>query len=303
MMIHGLNFKFTKWGGKMKKSFYLKFIFISLFFLFIAIVLTSCSNDKYDPFNFDDTITVDYYTDETDTFRYVKEKRFDYEKSEYYDVVRLFGLTNKGSKLEYLYFPNQVDGMDVVGFGCNTSYVYGSYKKTYVSQFRSTNLKRLFFDKDFKCESDFFKDSYNLVSLPNCYVVWISVDGPTGNFLNTMGNIITWDMYINNAYSDDLKDNKLLIGNITYQYNYEDAPNNNIYFIDSYDDTGTGHRVEGLADREGYLSKGWYYKENDFEKRFLYNEVKLPKEINVNRKKYNTYNGLIVYASWSKVTS
>lgn len=281
-MIYGLNFKFTKWGDKMKKSFYLKFIFISLFFLIVAIVLTSCSKDKHDPFNFDDTITVDYYTDETDTFRYVKEKRFDYEKSEYYDVVRLFGLTNKGSKLEYLYFPNQVDGMDVVGFGCNTSYVYGSYKKTYVSQFRSTNLKRLFFDKDFKCESDFFEDSYNLVSLPNCYVVWISVDGPTGNFPNTMGNIITWDTYINNAYSDDLKDNKLLIGNITYLYDYIDSPNNNIYFIDSCDGQKPECEIYRISNGNCPV-RNWEYV------------GAWPKEMCVNKKKYDTYEGIVAY--------
>ena len=125
----------------------IRFIFLVIF----IVLLTGCSNEKYDPFNFDDAIKVDFYTDETNTFRYVKEKRFYSEKSDYCDVVRLFGLTKKGSELEYLFFPNQIDGMDVIGFGCNTEYVYGSYKKKFVSQFRSTNLKRLYFDKDFKC--------------------------------------------------------------------------------------------------------------------------------------------------------
>lgn len=273
-----------------------------LFFILIlgVMILSSCTDDKsqYDPFNFDDVITVDYYTDQTNTFRYVKEQRFDDEKKEYYDVCRLFGLTNSGSKLEYLYFPNQIDGMDVIGFGCNIS--SDANEKKFVSQFRSTKLKRLFFDINFTCDANFFAESYNLVSLPNCYVVWISVDGPTGNFINTLGNIITWDMYKNKTYSPDLMNNKLLVGNITYQYGYDDAPNNNVYCIDSYDNIEREYIVN-YPNRDDYICNEWYYLDDNSLECWFSSGKKCSDEICVNKKNYETYLGLVVYPKWVKL--
>ncbi len=65
-------------------------------------------------------------------------------------------------------------------------------------------------------------------------------------------------MYKNKTYSPDLMNNKLLIGNITYQYGYDDAPNNNVYCIDSYDNIEREYIVN-YPNRDDYICNEWYY--------------------------------------------
>lgn len=93
--------------------------------------------------------------------------------------------------------------------------------------------------------------------------------------------------------------------NVSYMYNYEEAPHNGIYWIDDYDGT-TIKFIPPYPVREGYIFDGWYSDEEctklwDFEKDVIpakeYKEV-----VRADGTKYESYDykNNKLYEKWSK---
>jgi uncharacterized repeat protein (TIGR02543 family) len=225
---------------------------------------------------------------ESGYWRYAVETAKDGTKKAY-----LIGFTELGQEQSTLTVPEEIDGITVWGIGYIESgrSMWSNYP---VGEFISEKLERLYVpfksgDKDWNGHAGHY-------SLPNCY----SVKWYTSNvYVFERGAIYGYNILEEHCKNGILNnDNKL--ANISYLYNYEDAPNDDYYWVDSYDNS-TVKYIPPEPTREGYTFGGWY-KEAECINAWDFETDKTGEEIAIKIYSYsNEYDSTgitFLYAKW-----
>ena len=166
----------------------------------------------------------------------------------------IVGLTDLGQEQEYLVIPEKIGNRKVYSIGCWPGLVLRSITEKYgdfkYAQMRSEKLKKVFISADITINrmldrTSPFRDAPNF---EGCFVLG--------------GEIIDLDYYdgvtFYAAFGKVAEHSAVKAANVSYDYNYEHAPNDGYYWIDNYN---YGERIEYIPEapvREGYTFGGWY---------------------------------------------
>ena len=187
------------------------------------------------------------------------------EKYDYYSVVGT--VDNKEDMTIYVppYFNgkpvNAIGYKYIHGFGTRKNYQIPDQKRVYLpyTLYRETNSNSVLDSHEsFRCEESLFTVN-NRTYAYNNYAKKV--------YMNALG----FKRYIEKK-KDYLKDDKItdyyleylstgkkfIIANTAYMFNYEDAPNNNYFFINEFERGGLIEDTPYKPIREGYEFAGWY---------------------------------------------
>ena len=201
----------------------------------------------------------------------------------------IVGLTEIGLEQTALVYPEEIDGIPVYGIGYNRSVIPGYIE---MGDLESERLQKFYFPHMPK-ETD--KGGINF---PNAYIVhWNLAEANTGNrpYGFHAGAIFGYNYVENDCWIYNYLPR--FIGNVSYLYNYEGAPNQNYYWVDSYDQCVITF-IPPEPQRDSYKFDGWY-KESECvnEWNFLVDVTSKQIELEHN-KDHNTYEGIYLYAKW-----
>ena len=239
----------------MKKSSILKNV--ALLFLIVALILsasilTGCGSGT--SFYIGDYLETDYFKYYTS----VGAGRREY--------VCIRGLTDKGKELEYVVFPESIDGIPVTKIAIHTS--DSKAKKAYIS----TNIISL----HVPYWTTVSKEPVKLIDQRFTYSLENSINTPW-TYVSEYAEKVLVEKF-NNIY---------LIANLCYLYNYEDSPNGGQWFVDDLDE---GERIGYIPPdpvREGYKFTGWF------------TDKECAKSFDLNGYAYDPADGNIsLYAGW-----
>ena len=210
----------------------------------------------------------------------------------------VMGLTEYGQKQSYLIFPEFYNEHKVLNVGYDDS--EGLWAQRLVGEFKSSELKRLYFNFGFEPNYASIQFATYDIYLPNCYVVlWVS-SSRDDLFSNHKGYIFGYNAYKNNNYVLSTKEYISKIGNVSYMYNYEECPNDGYYWVDNY----TNSVIEFIPPvpiREGYEFKGWYKESEciniwDFDNDILGDDIIIDSYDSITE-----YTGTYLYAKWEAI--
>jgi uncharacterized repeat protein (TIGR02543 family) len=227
---------------------------------------------------------------ESGYWRYAVETAKDGTKKAY-----LFGFTELGQEQSTLIVPEEIDGIKIRQFGYVESgrSMWSNYK---VGDFQSEKLERLYVPFAANDGNWEFIDGY--YKLPNCYAVeWYD------EICNVKAEkyIVGYNILAERCKRGIINNLKIL-ANITYLYNYENAPNDNYYWVDSYDNS-TVKYIPPEPTREGYTFGGWY-KEAECINAWDFEVDKTGSQIDVvidsTIEDYNLEDITFLYAKWNE---
>ena len=156
-----------------------------------------------------------------------------------YDYVYITGLTEKAKNAEFLIIPDEIDGMPVESVGTFTSM---TLKKLYVSKSVRRIIKgRILFARSSDCKVLYISNTFKCIE-ENC-TYYVS-EHAEKNYREKSGGA------------------KLMkVANVSYWYNYPDAPNEGIYFIDDLNEGEGFEFVPPDPTRDNFTFAGWYSDE------------------------------------------
>jgi len=215
-------------------------------------------------------------------------------------------LSKEGKKKEVLIFPTEVAGKKVVG----TTYNPGGFFGEGVETIHAPNLKRLYFTDyvDIDCCAFYFSSAVSVFLM-------YDIKDDLSNFLRVYSC-----SYVKNTV-DYKKINSALIANVSYYYNYENAPFEGFYWLDDYGDRRWVDDQSVQNDeiikyppadptRDGYEFAGWYKEpecinkwnfETDVVPAKKYEPVLGPFDNLFERKRKYVYVETALFAKWEKV--
>lgn len=248
-------------------------VFMCLSFL---LILSSCGKNKFLP---------EY---ENEYFKYAVRTNDDGTKKAY-----LIGFTELGLQQEVLVLPNQIENIPIDGIGYETTGTGWMWENTRYSNFRSETLKKLYIP--FNAEENEWFSRYTMGELPNCRI--IDLGNNKYRILDEFSEIVTTyhDFKQDSIKSDSY--HTVLLANISFMYNYDNAPNNGCYWIDSYDNEIISFIPENPT-RENYTFDGWY-KEKEFINKWDFEIDMTGDEIILTGQDFNEYPGIYLYAKWT----
>ena len=215
-------------------------------------------------------------------------------------TLTILGLTDLGREQEYLVIPSKIKGKKVVKVNSRLS--RGEIEEKYGSEkywaFSSDKLKKIFvpdgvlvddqlsyFEGSPNFQGAFFPYDQKCYSMRYCNAVY-----SFQAYLNTSKN---WE----ESYREWIPNWDYTVANVSYQFNYEEAPNSGYYWIDDYDGEKIGFIPEEPK-RNGYTFNGWY-KEAECINAWDFNEDTVPKKIYDEEKGYG-YQETKLYAKWTE---
>ena len=162
------------------------------------------------------------------------------------EVVLIQGLTEKGAKLKNIVIPLEIDGKPVKT--CNGSATAPNLRKIIVS-YNVTTINAFFGGL---VPGSLFVNGF----LPNLKVLYVSCE-------YRRGMIMEPDFYIATEALESYQENipnptVYTFANMQYMYNYDEAPNKGVFFIDDLDVGETLEVIPETPKREGYTFVGWY---------------------------------------------
>lgn len=227
-------------------------LFLIVVLILSASILTGCGSG------------IDFYIGdylETDYFKYYTAVGA--ERRQY---VCIKGLTDKGKELEYVVFPESIDGIPVTKIAMYTSdsKAKKAYIPTSIISFHVLNWTTVNIEPLKLIDQRFTYSLKNSMKTPRTYVSEYAEKVLVEKF--------------NNFY---------FIANLCYLYNYEDSPNGGQWFVDDLDE---GERIGYIPSepvREGYKFTGWF------------TDKECTKSFDLNGYAYDPANGNIsLYAGW-----
>jgi len=246
----------------------MKKILVTIFLMFFIACLCGCQNPE----------SV-LYEDEYFVYRY---HVYNYDKSIMDDCMHLEGLTEKGNEQEILIIPSQFNGKKVkLGTG------YTSPAETHF-KISNNNIKKIYVPED-------VGDVY-YISAPRktkIFALSAHIDQP---IQFTAGRLyITREAYERRPSSGSYP------ANVSYNWNYEEAPNSGYYWIDDYDNEIISY-IPTDPTREGYIFDGWYKEPECINKWDFDNDIVLGTEWeSIDEypfRKIYQYQENILYAKW-----
>lgn len=227
-------------------------LFLIVVLILSASILTGCGSG------------IDFYIGdylETDYFKYYTAVGA--ERRQY---VCIKGLTDKGKELEYVVFPESIDGIPVTKIAMYTSdsKAKKAYIPTSIISFHVLNWTTVNIEPLKLIDQRFTYSLKNSMKTPRTYVSEYAEKVLVEKF--------------NNFY---------FIANLCYLYNYEDSPNGGQWFVDDLDE---GERIGYIPSepvREGYKFTGWF------------TDKECTKSFDLNGYAYDPADGNIsLYAGW-----
>ena len=227
-------------------------LFLIVVLILSATILTGCGSG------------IDFYIGdylETDYFKYYTSVGA--ERRQY---VCIKGLTDKGKELEYVVFPESIDGIPVTKIAMYTSgsKAKKAYIPTSIISFHVLNWTTVNIEPLKLIDQRFTYSLKNSMKTPRTYVSEYAEKVLVEKF--------------NNFY---------FIANLCYLYNYEDSPNGGQWFVDDLDE---GERIGYIPSepvREGYKFTGWF------------TDKECTKSFDLNGYAYDPADGNIsLYAGW-----
>lgn len=255
----------------------------------VAIILSVISLCLFDGCGFKGCkLKEDYYPEyESGYFRYAVKTEKGGEKKAY-----LIGLTESGAEQANLIYPEELDGISVYGIGyVRKAVLYVGNQ--FVGRFGSDNLEKMFFPT-------MPKESVNKSSISisqKTYVVYWNLTDYRYRVHYSKGAIFGY-----NLFEEDFSFMGYFpryVANISYLYNYDSSPNKDYYWVDSYDESVITF-IPPEPEREGYEFGGWY-KEPECLNEWDFETDITGKVIELGDKKPDSYNGLYLYAKWTKM--
>lgn len=230
---------------------------------------------------------VDYYPEyESGYYKYAVKTEKDGTKKAY-----ILGLTDLGLEQTTLIYPDEIDGIPVYGIGYGKPVPMGHDP---VGAFYSTKLEKFYFP-----EMPKERARGNIgISFNNGYeVYWNLVLGNNWLHGNSKGAVWGYNYYLSYIKDRPILNNRNFIANVSYLYNYENAPNENYYWVDSYDESLITF-IPPNPERDGYIFNGWY-KETECISEWDFSTDITGKSIkDLDRVRYETYEGIYLYAKW-----
>lgn len=163
----------------------------------------------------------------------------------------IIGFTEAGKEKKEIVFPAEIDGIPIVGVSYGLYNVVGIYD---VGYFVSEKLEKLYVPINIKAEY-WEGEPGGYYDCPNCrQVLWKG--GRLWGFDSLDSRIISY-----NVFDDFIDESKLgynnYLANVTYMYNYENAENDGVYWVDGYNNSLISF-IPPEPKREGYTFGGWY---------------------------------------------
>lgn len=207
--------------------------------------------------------------------------------------VRIMGLSEAGKEKEVIIVPQFIDGIEVKEIGSD---VWGR-----VGEWKSENLKRVFISYLPKKMGEVFW-SY----CPNLEATIILVNEiPYENHIYTKTEkyITSYHCEIDNTscmVPSEYREGSIscYYANVSYFYNYDEAPNCGYYWIDNYDYGNIISYIPENPIRGGYIFDGWY-KESECINKWDFENDKLPIKIR-DENNSTIYQETRLYAKWIK---
>ncbi len=209
------------------------------------------------------------------------------------------GLTEIGLEQQYLIYQDELDGHEIYGFGykkwvptgyANIGYIdCSNVKKFYFPTIQRENLGQCVSNAN-RITSIYWNNIYDNYSIY------------PGNMIRSGKEVFGYNLF--QTKEDMLKKNfnNFYIANVSYLYNYNNAPNDNYYWVDTYNE----EQIQFIPPdpvRDGYVFGGWNINSECTEK-WNFTEDITPKEILIKQYEYspyNTYSGIYLYAKWIKL--
>lgn len=207
-----------------------------------------------------------------------EDEYFTYSKNEYLndDLIYLTGLTEKGKEQEVLFIPSEYNGNKVI--------IKSNSLITTLVSFDSEKLKKIYI-------SEGITGCGNL-NVVNGYIEIIILSNNIESIPDRGQVFVTSEAF-------ERKNSKFIMpANVSYNFNYEEAPNSGYYWIDDYDDELIDYiPVDPI--REGYEFAGWYKEPECINEWDFYNDI-VPAKVYNSDNEYQ-YQETILYAKWEKI--
>ena len=280
----------------MKKEFFNKpwvtvlIVALSICALYGCLRLVSCGYRNL--FNIED----EYPEYESGDWRYAVRKNKNGTKEGY-----LIGFTEEGKQKECVVLPTELGGVTIVGicYRYRTSMMSSSQ----VGKIESDCLKRIYVPNAYTYTKMNYANVVDRLPFDCLQIVWQDRNADTG-----------WSVRIFMDKHYILADNlcksetenwhyKGYVANVSYMYNYDNAPNDGYYWADNYENDLIKY-IPPEPKREGYTFGGWYKDEEgtekwDFEKDIVPEKVVLRPADSAHDVVYEDSN-TILYAKWRK---
>ena len=206
--------------------------------------------------------------------------------------VSILGLTDKGREQEYLVIPEKIDGKEVVALSYddyNEKKIEEKFGDKKYSGLRSDNIKKMFVVPTVTVKSGRF-----FQYVKDCIEVFY-----VSNEVRLQDNLQHYTYYYTNYNVEYNRRSEGIAANISYYYNYEQAPNNGYYWIDNYKYGEKIEYIPPIPERDGYAFDGWY-KESDCINKWDFETDALP-QAQVDDQGQEIYQETKLYAKWISV--
>ncbi len=199
---------------------------------------------------------------ETEYFRY-------YDVHPFFGEIAIIGLTDKGKELEEVIIPNYINHKKVTQLGDDK---FDNY-------FQSDKLKKIVLPYTLEYIDGNFLTGMDVTVMQTDMIPEFHIS--TTDIFGTGQRYVPYDF-------DLMEGSSLKAANITYMYDFPDAPNNGVYFIDYVE---KGEKIKTIPPRPtggpGVFDCWWNKGAWDFD-----NDIPFPLD------EENTEEHLILYASW-----
>ena len=202
--------------------------------------------------------------------------------------INILGLTEKGMEQEYLVVPERIDGKRVNAIGCTTGLATTKIKEKYgdakYAQIKSSNLKKMFIKSKIVIRGFGLEASHPFVDCPNLEGVF---------YISNEYEYMSYKEVYRTSYLPFEKN-----ANVSYYYNYKNAPNDGYYWIDNYTYGDKIDYIPEIPIRGGYTFNGWY-KDSECIYPWDFEVDKTPDAL-YDEQGVEVYQETKLYAKWSK---